>query len=105
MPVPRSKGSRIALIVETSNVESPTQMIYTGMYNHYKGRFRCFVFDNQFEVARFLLRQNQSVQKTPFVNKFCLKPPKVVQSRRKVRKKTNTKGKDDKIPCTEALMR
>lgn len=97
MPVPRSKGSRIALIVETSNVESPTQMIYTGMYNHYKGRFRCFVFDNQFEVARFLLRQNQSVQKTPFVNKFCLKPPKVVQSRRKVRKKTNTKGKDGKI--------
>ena len=24
LPVPRSKGSRIALIVETSNVESPT---------------------------------------------------------------------------------
>ena len=97
MLVPRSKGSRIALIVETSNVESPTQMIYTGMYNHYKGRFRCFVFDTQFEVARFLLRQNQSVQKTPFVNKFCLKPPKVVQSRRKFRKKTNTKEKDGKI--------
>ena len=25
-------------------------------------RSRCFVFDNQFEVAKFLWRQNQSVQ-------------------------------------------
>ena len=86
MPVPRSKGSRIALIVETSNVESPTQMIYTGMYNHYKGRFRCFVFDNQFEVARFLLRQNQSVQKTPFVNMFCLNHQRWFKAEAKIKK-------------------
>ena len=32
----------------------------------YKGRSRCFVFDEQFEVAKFLHSQNQSVQKTPF---------------------------------------
>jgi len=93
------------MIVETSNAENPTPNDYMLRYKHSMGRSRCFVFDNQFEVAKFLHRQNQSVQKTPFVNKFCLKAPKVVQSRRKVRKKTNTKGKDDKIPCTEALMR
>lgn len=28
LPVPRCKGSRIALLVETSNVESPTLMLY-----------------------------------------------------------------------------
>ena len=32
----------------------------------YKERSRCFVFDEQFEVAKFLHSQNQSVQKTPF---------------------------------------
>lgn len=32
----------------------------------YKGRSRCFVLDWLFEVAKFLNRQNQSVQKTPF---------------------------------------
>ena len=30
---------------------------------HLMRRSRCFVFDNQFEVAKFLWRQNQSVQK------------------------------------------
>ena len=29
---------------------------------HLMRRFRCFVFDNQLEVAKFLRRQNQSVQ-------------------------------------------
>ena len=29
---------------------------------HLMRRSRCFVFDNQFEVAKFLWRQNQSVQ-------------------------------------------
>jgi hypothetical protein len=76
MLVPRCKGLRIARIVETSNAESPTLMsiyvpcmtmvIYTktneGVYKHPKGRPRCFVFDNPFEVAKFLQRQNQSVQ-------------------------------------------
>ena len=32
----------------------------------YKERSRCFVFDEQFEVAKFIHCQNQSVQKTPF---------------------------------------
>ncbi len=36
-----------------------------------KGRSRCFVFDHQFEFARFSKRQNQSVQKTPLV---CMCP-------------------------------
>ena len=31
----------------------------------HKGRSRCFVFDYQLEFAKFLHRQNQSVQKTP----------------------------------------
>lgn len=35
------------------------------VYKHPKGRPHCFVFDNQFEFAKFLLSQNQSVQKTP----------------------------------------
>jgi hypothetical protein len=95
--VPRLEGSRIALFVETSNAENPTPNDIYGMYNHYMGRSRCLVFNEQSELARFSSRQNQSVQKTPFVNKFCLKPPKVVQSRCKVRKKTNTKEKDGKI--------
>ena len=46
-------------------------MIYTEMYYHHMGRSHCLVFDNQFEVAKFLHRQNQSVQKTPFINMFC----------------------------------
>ena len=29
LPVPQCKGSRIALFVETSNVESPTPMLIT----------------------------------------------------------------------------
>ena len=77
MLVPRCKGLRIARIVETSNAESPTPMsIYftlqdlgglhqrpmRAVYKHPKGRPRCFVFDNPFEVAKFLQRQNQSVQ-------------------------------------------
>ena len=32
------------------------------VYKHPMRRSRCFVFDNLFELARFLLRQNQSVQ-------------------------------------------
>lgn len=32
------------------------------MYITPKGHPRCFVFDNLFEVAKFLHRQNQSVQ-------------------------------------------
>ena len=82
LPVPLSKGLRIALIVETSNAEGPTQNVivipiryesgsmnrpYTiwAVYKHPQGRPHCFVFDNQFEFAKFLLSQNQSVQKTP----------------------------------------
>lgn len=82
LPVPHSKGSRIALFVETSNAESPTPMLMymtrrtiptrvfkaetaLGLYKHPKGRSRCFVFDEQLELARFLECQNQSVQKTP----------------------------------------
>ena len=94
LPVPQCKGSRIALFVETSNVESPTPMfiyiIYPSLFyitfmtrysssniKHPKGRSRCFAFDEQFELARFLHCQNQSVQKTP----ICIKshpsvPPK-----------------------------
>lgn len=46
----------------------------SGTYiRHPKGRSRCFVFDNKFEVAKFSHRQNQSVQKTPFVC-MCVKP-------------------------------
>ena len=70
--VPRLEGSRIALFVETSNAENPTPNDIYGMYNHYMGRSRCLVFNEQSELARFSSRQNQSVQKTPFVNKFCL---------------------------------
>ena len=78
--VPHSKGSRIARLVETNNAESPTPIV---LYNSpfpswYKGRnqegikglyiytpegiHRCFVFDEQFEFARFLECQNQSVK-------------------------------------------
>ena len=82
MLVPRCKGLRIARIVETSNAESPTPMsIYFTLqdhgglhqrpmrvvYKHPKGRPRCFVFDNPFEVAKFLQRQNQSVQLRLFI--------------------------------------
>ena len=82
MLVPRCKGLRIARIVETSNAESPTPMsIYftlqdlgglhqrpmRAVYKHPKGRSRCFVFDNPFEVAKFLQRQNQSVQLRLFI--------------------------------------
>ena len=82
MLVPRCKGLRIARIVETSNAESPTPMsIYftlqdhgglhqrpmRAVYKHPKGRPRCFVFDNPFEVAKFLQRQNQSVQLRLFI--------------------------------------
>ena len=86
MPGPRSKGSRIALIVETEQRESPTLMyaIYTLRHiyliymttpatevvdvgevwmNTIPWSFRCFVFDNQFEVARFLLRQTKAFRK------------------------------------------
>ena len=52
VPGPRSKGSRIALLVEPSNAESPTLMYNTiahlsdGYNNlHLKGRSRCFGFD------------------------------------------------------------
>ena len=38
---------------------------------HPKGRSHCFVFDYQFEVAKFSKRQNQSVQKTPLI---CMCP-------------------------------
>lgn len=34
---------------------------------HLMRRSRCFVFDNQLEVAKFLRRQNQSVQLRPFM--------------------------------------
>ena len=37
------------------------------VYKHPKGRPRCFVFDNPFEVAKFLQRQNQSVQLRLFI--------------------------------------
>ena len=77
--VPRHKGLRIALIVETRNAESPTPVsIYKSpsltiddsidwsqwwLYIiHLMRRSRCFVFDNQFEVAKFLWCQTQSVQ-------------------------------------------
>ena len=88
MPGPRNKGSRIALIVETEQRESPTLMyvysthrLYAYLYiytphqppmvvdvgdvwmNTIPWSFRCFVFDNQFEVARFLLRQTKAFRK------------------------------------------
>ena len=80
--VPRHKGLRIALIVETSNADTTPKphasvniqfaLSATKRQNrpkpirlyriHLMRRFRCFVFDNQLEVAKFLRRQNQSVQ-------------------------------------------
>lgn len=63
LPVPRSKGLRIARLVETNNAESPhaecysnthtttvmthKSYIYTirAVYKHPKGRSRCLVFD------------------------------------------------------------
>ena len=80
LPVPRSKGSRIAQSVETSNAESPTQNVIAilirhtklavtptcttwAVYKHPKGRPRCLVFNEQFEFARFSSRQNQGVRK------------------------------------------
>jgi hypothetical protein len=49
-----------------------------GTIIHLKGRPRCFVFDGQLEVAKFLHRQNQSVQKTPLV---CMCPAIVITLR------------------------
>ena len=82
LPVPQCKGLRIARLIETSNDESPTQnvivtplrihlwlakpiRIYTirAVYKHPKGRPRCLVFDQSFEVAKFLHCQNQGVRK------------------------------------------
>ena len=77
--VPRHKGLRIALIVETRQRRKPHASVNiqfalsaTKRQNrpkpirlyriHLMRRSRCFVFDNQLEVAKFLRRQNQSVQ-------------------------------------------
>ena len=85
--VPRFKGLRVAQSVETSNAESPTMMHIhiqrpiigcyqkepmRAVYKHPKGRSRCFVFDRLIEVAKFLNRQNQSVQIRLYV--YCPTP-------------------------------
>lgn len=41
---------------------------------HLMRRFRCFVFDNQLEVAKFLRRQNQSVQLRLFYEYMSAQP-------------------------------
>ena len=76
-PVPHSKGSRIARLIETSNAESPTPMDYidtsTGHGFRGHGPVACIQYTsrgvpvalfltNRFEFARFLECQNQSVQ-------------------------------------------
>ena len=97
--VPRCKGLRIALIVDTSNAENPTPNDYMLRYKHSMGRSRCFVFDNQFEVAKFLHRQNQSVQKTPFVNMFCLNHLRRFKAGAKLGKKRIRMKKMEKYPA------
>lgn len=81
LPVPRSKGSRIALSVETSNAESPTPMwiymihpvplwihqwlhkVQWGLYNTPLRTSTVALFlTDSWEFARFLERQNQSVK-------------------------------------------
>ena len=76
-PVPHSKGSRIARLIETSNAESPTPMDYidTSTGHGFRGHspVACIQYTsrgvpvalfltNRFEFARFLECQNQSVQ-------------------------------------------
>ena len=72
--VPRYKGSRIALLVETSNAESPTSMFIIALLLLLCERQGgqginipwsvpvALLLTNNFEFARFLYRQNQSVQ-------------------------------------------
>lgn len=61
------------------------------------GRSRCFVFDNQFEVCEVSTRQNQSVQKTPFANMFCLNHQRWFKAEAKIKKNINLKEKAIKI--------
>ena len=93
VPGPRCKGSRIALIVEPSNAESPTPMYIKrtakdgrSYYYTSKGRSRCFGLDKQLEFARFLDRQTQSVQKTPLY--VCVPPYVITQGLSAFRKDT-----------------
>ena len=87
MLVPRFKGSRIARLVETSNAESPTPMnIYITLQGHTgytndqcglyinipRGVTVALFLTNRFEFARFLNRQNQSVQLRLFM--ICVMP-------------------------------
>lgn len=79
--VPRCKGLRIAQLVETSNAESPTLMyvyktplpiafpreLMETEYKYTLGAFTVALFlTNCLEVAKFLHRQNQSVQANAF---------------------------------------
>ena len=81
LPVPQCKGLRVAQLVETSNAESPTLMyvyktplpftslagINGGWHIIHLGAFTVALFlTNCFEVAKFLHRQNQSVQVNAF---------------------------------------
>ena len=75
MPVPQSKGLRIALSIRTSNAKPHADVYLCALslrhyiprhdkdcHKHPKGRSRCFVFDGQFEFAKFLDCQNQSAK-------------------------------------------
>ena len=92
LPVPRSKGSRIALSVETSNAESPTPMwIYTihpfplrihqwlykvqwGLYIiHPEDIHRCFVFDWHFWICE-ILRTSKPKRKVNAFSNLCQFP-------------------------------
>lgn len=81
------------MIVETSNAENPTPNDYMLRYKHSMGRSRCFVFDNQFEVAKFLHRQNQSVQKTPLSISSAKNHQRWFKAEAKIKKNINLKEK------------
>lgn len=82
LPVPRSKGLRIAQVVETDNA-APRRcsicityvciMLQTFGCTKYTHRaLRCFVLNYLWEFAKFLLRQNQSVSNA---FSYVLRPP------------------------------
>ncbi len=98
-PVPRSKGLRIAQIVETDNAaprrcnicdHTALMVLYhkhsTAVINTSQGALRCFVFNYLLEVAKFLLRQNQSVSNAFII---CMRPPPYRTFKRMDRREAN----------------
>ena len=98
MPVPLVEAFALPGQSKRATLKTPRQMIYTGMYNHYMGRSRCLVFNEQSELARFSSRQNQSVQKTPLSISSAKNHQRWFKAEAKIKKNINLKEKAIKKP-------